>query len=87
MLVQTKVQMDRENYEFIKKVHKSLHYRSLSEYVREAVAAKVREDRKRLREQKRMEAMAMIAKGTYENHFGSIEGEDFEARRCLLGEP
>ncbi|GLI36431.1 hypothetical protein [Desulforhabdus amnigena] len=80
MLVQTKVQMDKENYEFIKKVYKSLHYRSLSEYVRDAVAVKVREDRKMLREKKRLDAMAMIAKGAYENHFESIEGEDFEAR-------
>ena len=80
MLTQTKVQIDPKDYEFIKKVYKDLHYRSLSEYIREAVNAKVREDRKRLRELKRMAAVEMIGKTSYNNLFESIEGEDFESR-------
>ncbi len=80
MLIQTKVQIDPKDYEFIKKVYKDLRYRSLSEYMREAVNAKVREDRKRLRELKRMAAMEMIGRAPYDNLFESIEGEDFENR-------
>jgi ribosomal protein L19E len=48
--------------------------------MREAVNAKVREDRKRLRKLKRMAAMEMIGKAPYDNLFESIEGEDFENR-------
>ena len=80
MLTQTKIQIDPKDYEFIKKVYKDLRYRSLSEYMREAVNAKVREDRKRLRELKRMTAMEMIGRTPYDNLFESIEGEDFENR-------
>ena len=80
MLIQTKVQIDKKEYEFIKKVHKDLHYKSLSEYMREAINAKVKEDRKRLRELKRMAAMEMIGKAPYDNVFESIEGENFENR-------
>jgi len=80
MLIPTKIQIDKKIYEFIKKVYKKLHYRSLSEYMREAVNAKVEEDRKRLRELKRMAAMEMIGKAPYDNLFESIEGEDFENR-------
>ena len=80
MLIQTKVQIDKKEYEFIKKVHKVLRYKSLSEYMREAINAKVKEDRKRLRELKRMAAMEMIGKAPYDNVFESIEGENFENR-------
>ena len=80
MLVQTKVQIDAKNYDFIKKIYKDFHYKSLSEYMREAINAKVKEDRKRLREIKRMEAMEMIGRAQYDNLFESIEGEDFENR-------
>ena len=80
MLTKTKIQIDPKDYEFIKKVYKDLRYRSLSEYMREAVNAKVKEDRKRLREFKRMEAMEMIGRAQYDNLFESIEGEDFENR-------
>ena len=79
-MIQTKFQIKQEDYEFIKKVYKDLHYKSLSEYIREAVKAKVKEDRKKLREIKRMKAMEMIGKTSYENLFESIEGEDFEKR-------
>ena len=80
MLIQTKVQIDKKEYEFIKKVHKDLRYKSLSEYMREAINAKVKEDRKRLRELKRMAAMEMIGKAPYDNVFESMEGENFENR-------
>ncbi len=80
MLIQTKIQIEPENYSFIKKVYKELEYRSLSEYIREAINAKVREDRKRLRVLKRLKAMEMIGKGEYHNLFENIEGEDFENR-------
>jgi hypothetical protein len=80
MLIQTKVQIDAKNYDFIKKIYKDFSYKSLSEYMREAINAKVKEDRKRLREIKRVEAMEMIGRAQYDNLFESIEGEDFENR-------
>ncbi len=80
MLIQSKVQINQNDYEFIKKVYKNFHYRSLSEYMREAVAEKVKEDRKRLREIKRNAAMKMIGDIIHENLFESIEGDDFESR-------
>lgn len=80
MLIQTKVQIDAKNYDFIKKIYKDFCYKSLSEYMREAINAKVKEDRKRLREIKRVEAMEMIGRTQYDNLFESIEGEDFENR-------
>jgi len=80
MLIPTKIQIDKKNYEFIKQVYKELHYKSLSEYMRKAVHTKVEEDRKRLRELKRKAAMEIIGRATYDNIFESIEGEDFENR-------
>jgi len=80
MLIPTKIQIDKKNYEFIKQVYKELHYKSLSEYMRKAVHSKVEEDRKRLRELKRKAAMEMIGRATYDNIFESIEEEDFENR-------
>jgi len=80
MMIQTKFQIDQKDYKFIKKMYKDLHYRSLSEYIREAVSTKIKQDCKKLRELKRMEAMKMIGKTSYENLFESIEGEDFEKR-------
>jgi Arc/MetJ-type ribon-helix-helix transcriptional regulator len=80
MLIQTKVQIHPKDYEFIKKVYKDLRFRSLSEYMREAINAKVEQDRKRLRELKRMKAIKMIGKAAYDNLFESIEGEEFEDR-------
>jgi len=80
MLIQTKIQVDPTDYEFIKKVYKDFRYKSLSEYMREAINAKVNQDRKKLREQKRIAAMKMIGKAPYKNLFESIEGEDFESR-------
>ena len=80
MLVQTKVQINAKDHNFIKKTYKDFHYRSLSEYMREAINAKVKEDRKRLRELKRAKAMEMIGRAQYDNLFESIEGDDFESR-------
>ena len=45
--------------------------------MREAINARVKEDRKRLRELKRVKAMEMIGRAQYDNLFESIEGEDF----------
>ena len=80
MRTQTKIQIDTDDYEFIKNTHRQLNYRSLSEYVREAIRGKVKADRKRLRELKKMAAMEMIGKARYDNFFESLEGEDFESR-------
>jgi metal-responsive CopG/Arc/MetJ family transcriptional regulator len=80
MLIPTKIQIDKKNYDFIKQIHKELHYKSLSEYIREAVNAQVEKDRKKLRELKRIAAIEMIGKAPYNNVFESIEGEDFENR-------
>lgn len=80
MLVQAKVQIDKESYDFIKKVHKQLNYRSLSEYIREAIASKIREDRGKMREKKRAVAMEMLAEAQPDNLFESIEGDEIEDR-------
>jgi len=80
MLVQTKVQIEKESYDFIKKTHKELKYKSLSEYVRDAINAKIREDRRKIRENKMASAMEMFAEAPVDNLFESIEGEDFEER-------
>ena len=80
MLIPTKIQIDKNNHEFIKQVYKELHYKSLSEYMRKAVNTKVEEDRKMIRESKRMAAMEMIGRAPHDNVFESIEGEDFENR-------
>jgi hypothetical protein len=82
MLIQTKFQIDRDDYAFIKTAHKALNYKSLSEYMREAVHFKVETDRRRVREVKRHKAMEMIGKSSYayENVFETIESDDFEVR-------
>ena len=79
-MTQTKIQIDSNDYEFIKKAHKQLNYKSLSEYMREAIKAKVKRDQKSLRELKRMAAMEMIGNGRHQDLFESLEGEDFESR-------
>ncbi|MEW6328175.1 MAG: crotonobetainyl-CoA--carnitine CoA-transferase [Thermodesulfobacteriota bacterium] len=80
MLKPTKVQIDPKDYEFIKKSYRRLRYKSLSDYMRKAVAARVQEDRKKFRELKRKEAMEMLDATAYRNVFESIEGDDFESR-------
>ncbi|MDY6954453.1 MAG: crotonobetainyl-CoA--carnitine CoA-transferase [Thermodesulfobacteriota bacterium] len=79
-MIQTKVQIEKEDYEFIKKTYKDLRYKSLSQHIRDAVNAKVKGDRRRLRERKRMAAMEMIGKAPHDHLFESLEGEDFETR-------
>ena len=80
MMIQSKIQLNSKDYEFIKKIYKDFQYRSLSEYIREAISKKVKEDRKKLRELKRQAAMEMIGEIPYENKFEPIEGDDFEIR-------
>ena len=48
--------------------------------MREAISTKIKEDRKKLRELKRLKAMEMIGKVHQEPVFKSLEGEDFEDR-------
>jgi len=80
MPVRTNIQIDEKDYAFIKSTYKELCYRSISEYLRDAITAKIEQDRKILREKKRVEAMEALAGLPYENAFESIEGEDFESR-------
>jgi hypothetical protein len=80
MLIRTNVQIDARDYELIKEIHKDLHYKSISEYFREAVTIKIREDQRQLRMKKRELAMEAIGRNQYENIFEAIEGEDFENR-------
>ena len=79
-MIQNKIQINEKDFEFIKKAYKTLSYRSLSHYMREAIEAKVREDRKKLKVIQRSVAMEQIGRGVYENHFESLEGEGFEDR-------
>lgn len=80
MLVQSKVQIDNKDLEFIKKVYKELSYKSLSDYMRTAINSKIKEDRKKIRELRRTAAFEMLGQVKYKNLFRSIEGEDFEDR-------
>lgn len=80
MLVQSKIQIEQEDYEFIKNIYKDLCYRSFSEYVRKAINTKVTADRKQLRELKRKRATEMVGNTSYASLFESIEGDDFENR-------
>lgn len=80
MLIQSKIQIDKEDYDFIRSVYKEFKYRSFSEYVRKAINARVSEDRKKLRELKRKEAMEMFGNSSYTSVFESIEGDGFEDR-------
>ena len=47
-MIQNKIQIDEKDFEFIQKAYKLLSYKSLSHYMREAIQAKVREDRKKV---------------------------------------
>ena len=78
MKTQIKIQIDSEQYEFIKKVYRDLNYRSLSEYLRVAISAQVKRDRIKLRKMARAKAMEMIGKASCDSAFESIEGDDFE---------
>ena len=80
MLIPTKIQLDKVHYDFIRLACRDLHYKSLSDYGRQAVENKMKEDRSRLRAKKRQAAMEMIGALHHENVIESIEGDDFESR-------
>lgn len=84
MLIQTKIQIASEDYNFVKKSYKNLSYKSLSEYMRSAIQARIKEDRLKLREMKRNKAMEMIGQASYENIFEPLEGEDFIRDRAPI---
>lgn len=79
-MIQNKIQIDESDLEFIRKAYKTLSYKSLSHYMREAIRSQVWEDRKRLRALRRSQAMEQIGQGAYPHLFESLEGEDFEER-------
>jgi Arc/MetJ-type ribon-helix-helix transcriptional regulator len=79
-MIQNKIQIDEKDLEFIKKAYKTLSYKSLSHYMREAIQDKVHEDRKKLKALQRSIAMEQIGGEVYKNLFEGIEGEDFEDR-------
>jgi Arc/MetJ-type ribon-helix-helix transcriptional regulator len=79
-MIQSKIQIEEKDFEFIKMACKDLAYKSLSQYMREAIQAKIREDRKKLKAIKRTKAMTQIGQTQYENVFENIDGEDFEVR-------
>lgn len=73
MLIQTKIQIDQEDYCFIKKTHKRLNYKSRSEYMRKAISTMVKADRIRIRELKRKGAMEMIGKKRLHTNISVID--------------
>ena len=79
-MVPLKVQLAEADLEFIEQACSTLNYRSRSEYLREAVHAKIEADRARIRELKRQEAMKAYGLGPLEDVFETIAGEDFEDR-------
>ncbi len=78
-MVQQKVQLREEDPAFIERACEVLRYRSKSEYMRLAIEAKMRADRRRLRELQRRQATAGYA-GDLEVAFHEIEAEDFDER-------
>ncbi len=80
MKVTQKVQLEEKDLDFIEAVFSILDYKSKSEYMREAILAKIREDQKKLREMKCREAMEAYGEEAPENVFESIEADDFEDR-------
>ena len=80
MKVTQKIQLEEKDLDFIEAVFSILDYKTKSEYMREAILAKIREDKKKLREMKCQEAMEAYGEETTENVFESIEADDFEDR-------
>ena len=80
MKVTQKVQLEERDLDFIEEVFPILDYKSKSEYMREAILAKIREDKQKLREMRRREAMEAYGEESPENVFESIEADDFEDR-------
>jgi Arc/MetJ-type ribon-helix-helix transcriptional regulator len=79
MKLTQKVQLDREDLDFIDRVCETLDYGSKSEYMRAAIREKIRADKRKLRELERQRAMEGYAEG-YEDVFECIAGETFEER-------
>lgn len=75
-----KVQLEEKDLDFIEAVFSIFDYKSKSEYMREAILAKIREDKRKLREMKCRQAMEAYGEEAPENVFESIEAEDFEGR-------
>lgn len=75
-----KVQLEQKDLDFIDAVFEILDYKSKSEYMREAILMKIRQDKKKLREMKCREAMEGYGEEALDNVFESIEAEDFEDR-------
>jgi len=80
MYVQSKIQIDQDDYDFIKHSYEALNYKSFSDYVRDAVRTKAKLDRRRLRQMRRTKAMEMIGSTQYQDAFEPLQGEDFECR-------
>ncbi len=80
MFVRAEVRLDKENVEFIKKTHKELRYRSLSEYIGDALIAKIKVDRKKVRAIRRTAAMAMLGVTPSDNLFEPGKGDELEDR-------
>ena len=80
MKVTQKVQLEQKDLDFIEAVLSILDCKSKSEYMREAILAKIREDQKKLREMKCRGAMEAYGEEAPENVFESIEADDFEDR-------
>lgn len=80
MKVTQKIQLEEKDLDFIEAVFSILDYKTKSEYMREAILAKIRDDRKKLRAMKCREAMEAYGEETTDNVFESIEADDFEDR-------
>ena len=81
MLIQTEIEVDPKDYEFVKKVYKDLRYKSLKANICEKPSMRrLTKTAKRRWNKKRIAAMEMVGKASYDSHFYSIEGEDFESR-------
>jgi len=79
-MVPSKVQLEKEDLEFIEKLCSILKLKSKSEYMRAAIHERIRADKRRLREMKRQKAMEAYGGAAVENLFESIEAADFEKR-------
>ncbi len=80
MLTQKKIQIDESEWDFIEKAVSIFNYKSKSEYMRQAILEKIRQDKAKLREMKRQQAMLSCAENGWENIFEDLEGDDFEDR-------
>ena len=78
-MITQKVQLSEEDLQFVEEACRKLKYRSKSEYFRDAIKERIRNDRSRLRELKRQAAMEAYG-DDFDHAFESIEGEDFEDR-------